>query len=68
MKFKIINFITGFILGILITTGILISPKLSIQNQNKPIKEDVSVSVPTELPKDNNSDVELPRNLSEVLL
>ncbi len=68
MKFKIINFITGFILGILITTGILISPKLSIQNQNKPMKEDVSVSVPTELPKDNNSDVELPRNLSEVLL
>lgn len=66
MNVKIINFITGLLLGILLTTGVILSSNSKTQNETP--KQDISMNVPKELPKDEiEFDViDIPQNLKEV--
>lgn len=67
MKIKIINIITGFLMGVLITVGIILSSEQKITSQKETVQNGISM-VPKELPKNEiEFDViEIPENLKEV--
>ena len=65
---KIINFASGFIIGALIVFGIFFSQKTT---EPQPVQqENVSLSAPKELPKNEIEfiEVKVPQNLKEVIL
>ncbi len=67
MKIKIINIITSFLLGVLITAGIILSSEQKITPQKENVQKDISM-IPKELPKDIDMGASLPENLSEIIL
>ena len=67
MKIKIINIITSFLLGVLITAGIILGSEQKITPQKENVQKDISM-IPKELPKDIDMGASLPENLSEIIL
>ena len=70
MKDIIVHFLIGLFFGIFVTVGLILSnDRIRMFNITEEVKENVSLSVPSELPTDSeNYDAELPQNLSEVIL
>lgn len=69
MRDIVVNFIIGFIFGVILTVGLIASDTRIRADQQTEIKENVSMRPPKELPKDIEFDViDLPKNLTEVIL
>ncbi len=70
MRDIVVNFIIGFVSGVILTVGIFASDtRINAEQKQTELMENVSMRPPKELPKDIEFDViDLPKNLTEVIL
>ena len=70
MRDIVVNFIIGFVSGVILTVGIFASDtRIRAEQKQTELMENVSMRPPKELPKDIEFDeIKIPTNLTEVIL